>query len=345
MAEPIILCDTEGMTEEEWLACRAHGPNGDIEYAIGGSDIPAILGLSKWATPLDLYKIKKGEMAPPPKKNKKQLEMGKKLEQIAADLYEEKTGDTVINDTFLYQHADAPYALANFDRRIIRKGTGVKGILECKSASHHVASDWSNIMYPPYYEYQLRYYLWLADLDEGAFSAWWGNNPDTDHVTPRLFRDKRKEDWMVEKIEEFMWRLKNDKPPEMTDIAPKLALQSLAQIFAKGNAELPMVEVPMEFEKELRELAGLQSEMAMHSSKIKGLEKDVESRVVRIAEFMKEHEHGELKTANSRLVVDYVTKSKQLTDNDLLKEQYPEIYEATRKTSYSRKVKVRLEAI
>ena len=105
----------------------------------------------------------------------------------------------------------------------------------------------------------------------------------------------------VEKIEEFMWRLKNDKPPEMMDIAPKLALQSLAQIFAKGNAELPLVEVPMEFEKELRELAGLQSEIAMHSSKMKGLEKDVETRVVRIAEFMKEHEHGELKTASGRL--------------------------------------------
>ena len=132
MAEPIILCDTEGMTEDEWLACRAHGPNGDLEYTIGGSDVPVILGLSKWATPLDLYKIKKGEMAPPPKKNKKQLEMGKKLEQIAADLYEEKTGDTVINDTFLYQHADLPYALANFDRRIIRKNVGTRGILEIR---------------------------------------------------------------------------------------------------------------------------------------------------------------------------------------------------------------------
>lgn len=345
MAEPIILCDTEGMTEDEWLACRAHGPNGDIEYAIGGSDVPVILGLSKWATPLDLYKIKKGEMAPPPKKNKKQLEMGHKLEQIAADLYEEKTGDTVINDTFLYQHPDVPYALANFDRRIIRKNSGVRGILECKSTSHYVAGDWSDIMYPPYYEYQLRYYLWMSDLEEGAFSAWWGNNPDTDHVTPRLFRDQRKEDWMVDKLDEFMWRLRNNKPPEMTDIAPKLALQSLAQIYAKGNTALAAVEIPIEFEKELKELAELQSEMVMHNSKVKGLEKEVNARVVRIAEFMKEHEHGILPTAGGRLMVDYVTKSKQLTDSELLKEKYPDIYEETRKTSYSRKVKVRLEAI
>ena len=95
----------------------------------------------------------------------------------------------------------------------------------------------------------------------------------------------------------------------------------------------------------MRELAELQSEMSMHTSKVKGLEKEVEVRVVRIAEFMKEHEHGVLQTPSNRLVVDYVTKSRQLTDSELLKEKYPEIYEETRKTSYSRKVKVRLEAI
>ena len=42
MSSPVVLCDTKGMTNERWLECRAHGPKGDIEYTVGGSDVAAI---------------------------------------------------------------------------------------------------------------------------------------------------------------------------------------------------------------------------------------------------------------------------------------------------------------
>ena len=64
MAAPIILCNTAGMTEQEWLDCRMHGPKGDIPYTVGGSDVAAIFGLSPWMTPLELWKIKKGQLKP-----------------------------------------------------------------------------------------------------------------------------------------------------------------------------------------------------------------------------------------------------------------------------------------
>ena len=76
MAKPKILCDTAGMTRERWLECRMHGPNGDIPYTIGGSDVAAVFGLSPWTTPLELWMIKKGRMKPPVKDNPDQLEMG-----------------------------------------------------------------------------------------------------------------------------------------------------------------------------------------------------------------------------------------------------------------------------
>ena len=37
MAAPIILCDCAGMDEKRWLECREHGPDGDIEYTVGGN--------------------------------------------------------------------------------------------------------------------------------------------------------------------------------------------------------------------------------------------------------------------------------------------------------------------
>ena len=47
--------------------------------------------------------------------------MGHLLEPIAAYWYQQKTGNTVYDDTNLYQHADHPWALADFDLRCVRK--------------------------------------------------------------------------------------------------------------------------------------------------------------------------------------------------------------------------------
>ena len=69
MASPIVLCDTAGMSNERWLECRAHGPKGDIEYTVGGSDVATIFGISPWTTPLELWMIKKGRMIPAVKAN------------------------------------------------------------------------------------------------------------------------------------------------------------------------------------------------------------------------------------------------------------------------------------
>ena len=124
MAAPILLCDTAGMSNDRWLECRMHGPKGDIPYTIGGSDVAAIFGVSPWTTPLELWMIKKGRMKPKPKDNADQLEMGHLLEPIAAHWYGKKSGNYVYEDTGLYQHADHPYALANFDRRYERASDG-----------------------------------------------------------------------------------------------------------------------------------------------------------------------------------------------------------------------------
>lgn len=180
MAAPIILCDTAGMTNEQWLEARMHGPHGKIPYTVGGSDVAAIFGVSPWTTPLELWNIKKGRMKPPKKANANQLEMGHLLEPIAAHWYAKKTGNIVKVDTNLYQHADHSYALANFDRRFTRASDGEPGILECKSCTFHKAEEWADGAIPLYYELQLRFYLAVADVEIGSFSAIWGNNPDND---------------------------------------------------------------------------------------------------------------------------------------------------------------------
>ncbi len=345
MATPIILCDCAGMSEKRWLECREHGPKGDIEYTVGGSDVATIFGLSPWMTPKELWMIKKGRMKPKDKPNPLQLEMGHLLEPIAAHFYAQRTGDTVTDDTNMYQHADFPYALADIDRRITRKADGEPGVLECKSCTYHKASDWADGAYPLYYEFQLRYYLAVMDVDFGAFSALWGNNPDYDLATPSLIRDRAKEDMIFERLDQWIWSLRHDKPPNMTEGEPKLALESLARICGPSQASLPTIEFPRKYEKSLRGIATLQDENTALGQQIKDNEKKIMAHSVRIAELMKAHEHGVLTTTKDKLLVDFVTKTTRRVDSGYLKKEHPSIYAAALKASESRKVKVSVEPV
>ena len=89
----------------------------------------------------------------------------------------------------------------------------------------------------------------------------------------------------------------------------------------------------------------MQKDISMHDSEARKLRKEASACSVEIAELMKLHERGELITSVDKLFVDYVTTGRKGIDDEKLKTEYPEVYEAVRKTSYSRNVKVRVEAI
>ena len=343
MTTPIILCDCAGMDRDRWLECRAHGPKGDIPYTVGGSDVATIFGLSPWMTPLELWMIKKGRMKAKPPENSFQMEMGHLLEPIAAHWYQKLTGNTVYDDTNLYQHANYPYALANMDRRYIRKEDGAKGILECKSCTFHKAGDWADGAYPLYYELQLRFYLSFEATTHGAFSCIWGNNPSTDLAIPELTRDPVKEDMIFERLDEWIWSLENDKPPTLDGVKPRLALESLARIYGASQPHLPTIELPKRHEKALRRIALLQDKITDCNAEIKTYEKEIEAHSVRIAEVMKAHEHGVLNSTCDNLLIDFVTRTTKRPDSKVLKERHPDVYADVLKVSESRKIKVRIE--
>lgn len=345
MAAPNILCDCTGMTNEMWLKCREHGPKGNIEYTVGGSDVATIFGLSPWTTPLELWMVKKGRMKPKSPPNPDQLAMGHMLEPIAAHFYAQRTGNTVTDDNYLYQHATLEYALANIDRRYTRKEDGEGGVLECKSLTYHKAADWADGAIPIYYELQLRYYLAVLDEKHGAFSALWGNNPENDLATPHIERVQAKEDIIFEKLDRWIWSLRHDKPPTMEDVQPQLAMDALARIYSAGKKGLPTIEFPRKYEPQLRKIAALQEENAQLKGAIKKNEEAIEAHSVRIAELMKEHEHGILTTTTDKLLVDFVTSTSRRVSSEYLKQNYPSIYEEARKPSKNRKVKVTIQPL
>ncbi|HBU11351.1 MAG TPA: hypothetical protein DEB31_01035 [Clostridiales bacterium] len=345
MAAPIVLCDTKGMDRERWLECRMHGPDGSIPYTLGGSDISTIFGLNPWMTPLELWHIKQGSVEQSEPDNADQLEMGHLLEPICAHWYGKKTGNTVIEDTVLYQHPAISYALANIDYRF-KENTGDSGVLECKSTTYRKSGDWADGAIPMYYELQGRWYMAVLDVELCDYAALWGNNPENDFVSPRIRRNQVTEEMIFERADAFIESLHRDIPPDMSEVSnPELALAALARVYGQSKAGLPTFEFSKKYERPLRRIAELQAQNAELNRQINENDREVSAHSVRIAEMMKEHERGILETTADKLLIDYITKYTRRPDSKKLKAQYPTVFEDVLKASPSRKVKVTVQAI
>jgi len=134
------------MTREEWLEARRKG--------IGGSDAAAVCGLNPYKSPLEVYLEKIGEIDPP--EDNEAMYWGRKLEDIVAQEFSERTGLKVRRVNSILQHKEVPFMLANLDRVIVGNDEG-PGVLECKTSSAFKLKDWEEV--PLMYQLQVYHYL------------------------------------------------------------------------------------------------------------------------------------------------------------------------------------------
>ena len=74
----------ECKTREDWLAERMRG--------IGGSEIAAVMGLSRWKSPLAVWAEKTNKLPDDPLKQSEIMEIGLELEEYVAQKFEKRTG-------------------------------------------------------------------------------------------------------------------------------------------------------------------------------------------------------------------------------------------------------------
>lgn len=103
---------------------------------IYSTDTPAILGLSRWGTPLSVYRDKT-EPVPEPGPVSLQAWLGWRLESSLALLYEERYGVDVVAAPLTYSHPELPWLKTHLDYREL--ATGI--IVECKTRDHF-SSEW-----------------------------------------------------------------------------------------------------------------------------------------------------------------------------------------------------------
>jgi putative phage-type endonuclease len=106
---------------EEWHALRKTG--------IGGSDAAAVLGISSWKTPYEIYLEKIGENTPTGDEDSFDLRRGRALENFVLDEYRRATGLELEPGGFL-RHPEIPWLIGNPDARAQGDGR----IVEAKTA-------------------------------------------------------------------------------------------------------------------------------------------------------------------------------------------------------------------
>lgn len=94
-----------------WLEARKSG--------IGGSDVAAVLGMSPWRSPMDVWLEKTGRSEPVEENDA--MYWGKKLEALVADRYCEETGNEVRRVKSILRSREYPMLLGNIDRAICPK--------------------------------------------------------------------------------------------------------------------------------------------------------------------------------------------------------------------------------
>jgi putative phage-type endonuclease len=151
------------MSEVDWLKLRQKG--------IGGSDVPAILGFSKWKTPLQVYNEKVSE-SPVTIEQTPRMAAGKKLEATIAEWWAEEYGFKIQNDNKVRIHKDIPFLLGNIDRLILSTGhERGTGILECKNTNGWAFKQWKDDGLPTDFYSQVQHYFNVLGHSWGAVAV------------------------------------------------------------------------------------------------------------------------------------------------------------------------------
>ena len=87
---------------------------------IGGSDIAAVMGMSRWKTPLTLWLEKTGEIESTTNSDNEAVELGRELEDFVAKKFTRVTGLKVRKRQEKYTHKKYPFLLV----QVIKKMSG-----------------------------------------------------------------------------------------------------------------------------------------------------------------------------------------------------------------------------
>jgi putative phage-type endonuclease len=201
----------------------------DRSKYIGGSDIGAILGLSRFRSPLEVWMEKTGKEVK--RLDSLPLRFGAYAEEFVASEYSRETGFDLIHDESIHIHPDYSFMSAHIDRFVLEKGTSSPTrILECKTANPFASSDWGEAgsdEVPMNYLCQSVWYMAITNINKVDLAVLFGNS---DFRIYKITRDLELESAILQKANLF-WSecvIKNNPPPAQSEA-------DCQALFSKGD--------------------------------------------------------------------------------------------------------------
>lgn len=265
---------------------------------LGGSDIAAVMGKSRYKTPYRLWCEKTGRIENTVS-NIEAVQLGTELEEFVAQTFSKRTGKPVRKAPKAYQHPDYPYMVAHVDRLI----TGSDELLECKTCSAYKLDEWQNAI-PKEYVLQVMWYLGITGRKRGWIACLIGGQKFDYKV---IEFDDELFNLMVERAKDFYNMVQTDTPPLILPDDD----ETLAEIYPKNTED--MIEA-----EEFNERAAYLQELKMHRDEINGEIKEIETELkARIGENM-----GIL---TDRYKITWKSQISRTLDTDRLKEDIKNI--------------------
>ncbi len=236
------------LNRAQWLAERRKG--------IGGTDAAAILGLSPWRSPMDVFLDKTGRLQDESKPDPDReilLEFGSQVEAVVANIYSRVTGRTLRTVDGVVRHPEFPMILGSPDRLVVgeRRGVEIKSEIQFSNKFGDPGTD----EIPEHYAVQCMHYMAIVDADAWDLALLHGGLWRGIYTIPR---DRNLEREMLQILADWWQRhVVADIPPEID--GSDGSARYLAQKFERNV--LPIADAGSKEADHARELVRVRGEL------------------------------------------------------------------------------------
>ena len=265
---------------------RKHGLDGSIDYAIGGSTAPLILGVSEYGGPAgvaaDLFHVSK---RPKAISDEKPLVAGHIFESAVREYFAYLHKLDVRPCYYQVVNPNWPHCLANIDGIVWEKDpiTGEKqmGIYEGKTLYNlkgpH-ADSFRNGIVPEDYMIQIQFYMEVWNLNFCWINCSWGYN-EGQQVAIRVPRDRDLGCYICSKCEELVENGKLGQMPSNKDVSKiKALLADNARLYPYGDNALPKVKLASKYIKTMQKADELMKQIKVAKDELAPIEDSISEK-------------------------------------------------------------------
>lgn len=301
----------------------------DRSKFIGGSDVAAVLGVSPWTSPYELW-MQKTHRAPkeaPTPEQQKRFDRGHRLEPVVVDMLVDRLRDEgheveVIARNARYIDPEHPFMACEIDFELMLDGEHVNG--DCKTVHPFASKKWGEEgtdEVPIEYATQFMQGLGITGRQRCIVATLIGMD---DLLVYWVERDEDTIAGIRNRVCEF-W---NDCV--LADVEPDpIDFDDCKAIYQKANGA--SIEAEPEVRDAVLRLAGVKEQ-------IKALEEEEEALQFKIVDFMRPHS---LLTSNGAEIASWKNQQHTSLDQKAMQEEVPDVYAKFKRTKEIRVLRLK----